>query len=986
MKDLIKLFFVFTLFIIPVLSSANQSNTKQEEILLPIQKSYSTNFVAPQYSPMASKWADFEKENGNWTVLLDNATKTPHRAFGKPIQIKGYSKITNSNVKQASLSFLRDNASTFNINVNDLKFIRATEVKNKWYVSFRQKYQNMEVLYSEIELRIFENAKVMAFGVSFYNDINIDPVPSIDYQKAVESSIEDFNGKTKNEIALLSNENAGKTFILPIKYKDKVSYKLVYDVVFRSNDPYGDYISYIDAHSGEVLYRKNMTMHMQKITSTGKVKMNNAHEDPVDVNFPYQHIMIGGEQYTSDENGELEIEITEKTPVEAEFSGEYCKAYFKDKEDAFFQDTLLPGEDLTIIWNDENSHPFERSVYYQTNRIHKWFKDMDPEMTSMDFPVKVQLLWSFPYGTNASCNYTGDTLSFWNVSDDKYNFSETPGILFHEYGHAVNFRLYMDLGVPRGMENMTTHEALADATACFILDDHRLGYGSTTAKPELYMRNLKNDFVFPDDIKGESHHDGQILGGAFWDLREATSLQYASEISHFARYGTPDDPNVGVAFSEWFIEVLIADDDDGDLTNGTPHFQEIVESFNKHQIGTALILSSNFSHEPLQDTEIYDQDFRVEFQMDIPDFPNSKPEEIKVIYSTDDWNTQTEIIATEYEEGMYYADIPAQSEPEVIQYYIAAKDNYTEEFKKLTLDSDFNAYLFLAGYYDYIYQPFESLGEWTIGADDDTAVNGAWQLGVPQGISIGASMKIQPNADHTEDGTKCMVTDPNVGYNFTQHMLGPGQTSFISPVYDLSNIEKPVILFYRWFIGFAFVQPNWPEDPYIQVLYRSDENDEWSSIYKSTDGEDDWLKVVVPIPEEVHGTDHFEVKFVANNTNRNNGVFFEALVDDFKILSASEVQTSVNDRFPGVNLKVYPNPFAESTSISCYFDNPQDVTIKIHDLLGNPVFTEKITNLTGYWMYDWDGTNNLGNELSSGVYILNMTVGNKNTSMKIIKQ
>jgi hypothetical protein len=969
-------------------SAYADNNYKQYEILLPNQVDLKTNFVSPQSTEMAQNWNEFKKQNGNWTVLIDNATKTPHRAFGKPISIDGFSKITNDNVESASLTFLRKYANTFNLNVNGLTFVRANNVNGKWYVSFTQNYQDKAVLHSEVELRISEDANVFAFGVSFYNDIDLNPTPSISYNKAVENSIADFETKSKNKVSMLSNDDAGKSFILPIKNGDKVDYKLVYDVKFRSEAPFGDFVSYVDAHSGDIIYRKNMMMQAgQSIRSQGEIKMRQPQDERQLIFFPYQHLLINGEKYTTDENGDLNVEVTERSEITAKFEGEFCKAYFTDRQNASYKDTVEPGEDFIIEWDDTNSHSFERNVYYHTNKVHSWIKEIDPNMTAMDFPVNVQLLWNYQMGTNASSNMTGDTLAFWNVSDQNLKFAETPGVLYHEYGHAINFRMYMDLGVPDGMQNFTTHEALADITACMILDDHRLGLGCDITRPDYHLRDLKNDLVYPEDIEGESHHDGQILGGAFWDLREMTSNEYVAHISHFARYGVPDDPNVGVAFAEWFIETIIADDDDNDLTNGTPHFQEILTAFNNHQIGTSLMLSSSFAHDPLQDTDVFDQDFRVDFEIGVPDFPNIKPESVKVVYSIDNWESQSELEANEYENNKYFANIPPQQEASIIQYYIMAKDNYSEEYIRLPLGESTETYLFLAGYYDYIYEKFEELGAWTIGADDDTAMNGRWQIGRPVSVNLGGAYQLQPGEDHSEEGVNCFCTDPSVSNYFFQHMLGPGKTSFISPVYDISKIERPVIRFFKWFGGIAFAQASYPEKPYFQVEMRYGDSEEWISIYKNTDGEFDWKKVVTPIPAEAHASEKFQLKFVANNTSTGFGIMFEALVDDFEILSANDPgPLSVEDDELLNSLSIHPNPFDDMTTIGIYLDRPTDLNISIYDMLGNPVFNAIDNNASGYWMYNWDGKDSFGNELSAGVYVININTGSQQITSKLIKK
>jgi len=50
--------------------------------------------------------------------------------------------------------------------------------------------------------------------------------------------------------------------------------------------------------------------------------------------------------------------------------------------------------------------------------------------------------------------------------------------------------------------------------------------------------------------------------------------------------------------AEFFIEILVADDDDANLSNGTPHFDEIVTR-SRHGIGTSFYI--NVQHTALDD-------------------------------------------------------------------------------------------------------------------------------------------------------------------------------------------------------------------------------------------------------------------------------------------------------------------------------------------------------------------------------------------------
>ena len=76
-------------------------------------------------------------------------------------------------------------------------------------------------------------------------------------------------------------------------------------------------------------------------------------------------------------------------------------------------------------------------------------------------------------------------------------------------------------------------------------------------------------------------------------------MAVAEDLVHTAKHGIPDDPNPGEAFSEFFIEVLVADDDNGNLSDLTPHFYPIVFAFNNHGIGTGYMIQ--IVHTPSED-------------------------------------------------------------------------------------------------------------------------------------------------------------------------------------------------------------------------------------------------------------------------------------------------------------------------------------------------------------------------------------------------
>jgi len=78
----------------------------------------------------------------------------------------------------------------------------------------------------------------------------------------------------------------------------------------------------------------------------------------------------------------------------------------------------------------------------------------------------------------------------------------------------------------------------------------------------------------------------------------------------------------------------------------------------------------------------------------------------------------------------------------------------------------------------------------------------------------------------------------------------------------------------------------------------------------------------------------------------------------------------------------YPNPFNPTTAIKYQLPESQNVTLEIYNSLG-----EKIRTLVnyyqnaGYHTAQWDGMNNAGHSVASGMYLYRITAG-KFTSVK----
>ncbi|MBI5325738.1 MAG: PKD domain-containing protein [Ignavibacteriae bacterium] len=894
---------------------------KDGSILLPSQKNKTktvSNFTnAPLSNP---EWKDFFNANGKWSVMIDKTTMTPFRAFGKPIQIENVSNITNDNVQSASMQFLNVNSAVLNINPSNLKLTKAKKVNKLWYVGYKQVYEGLEVLTSGVELRIRDDGKVTAFKVEYYNNINISTTPTVPLQKAMETASVGLKYNIKKDVT----QSEGKTYILPVKNKGKVDFKLVYDIKVETKQPLGFYNSFVDAHSGNIVWRINKVCEINTTVNVkGMVKDKYSYQTEQLKSFPHQYVNIGTERNVADENGVFTKDVPSLNSISAKMQGTWAKVSYMDfygneSDTAYYESSLTPGANFALNWNNNNSDIKERMLYYHATYIHDYLKNLDSSFHGLDKQVNLYIQASFSPNAGAA----GSDIYFQEPYLPEYKFTETPSILYHEYTHNVNYQLYDKINgtVDVGMLNLTCNEATADVGSALMIDDEMIGRGAFASDSNKNIRTLNNINIYPDSIDGESHHDGQILSGAFWDFKKLTSRDIVEKVSHFAKYGTPDNLDVGLAFNDWFFETIVSDDNQGsgdnDLSNGTPHLSEICTAFNMHHIGTDLAMVISFEHTPLEDTKNITEPYLVEFNLKSePNYLNSHPDSVYIVYSIDNMKTLNlipaiKVISNDPLDTKYKAEIPALPTGTMVKYYIHAKESVSGRNFKFTVDyPDFTPYQFLIGYDTFVKEEFEIENNWSVGSPDDNASNGVWERAVPKDESIENGDNIdtlQPGEDHSINGNKCFVTGSNVFIdrpirtsNFFEYLndvqsalqgMPNGTTTLISGLYDLSHVTNPIVRYFRWFTNEfwnLFELPN-PENGSLFIFsISSNAGSSWIPVDTLNTSTWGWYKILVKIDDYVKLTNRMRFKFTVLPIINSQSVPYtmtEGIVDDFEIL------------------------------------------------------------------------------------------------------
>jgi hypothetical protein len=929
-------------------------------------------------------------EKAKWIFSDIENTNVHTQAFGKPIKIVGYTTLDNSNIEKAAKEFLFQNKHTLNIDPDVLQLMSAKFINNRWYLSFAQYYNGIKVLLSNVELRIFKNGNVFAMSSDYYSGINVDLTPSINIENAGKFAVKDLDFVTGKDI-INKSENL---FILPVKSGTATIYKLVYNFDINLKSQNKSYFSYIDANTGEVVWRQNKIFSaITEIKLEGNIRTKNSFSPETKMPMANQYITVGDSIYTSDKNGNISVNIDKPTVFETNFSGTNVIVINDDKPNTNIKDSIYPNQTKNFVWSDANSLKQQRYLYHYANYIHDYIKSIDPELSCMDFQLQINILYDL---NSANASSDGKNLQYWGANAKGYHFAETPEILYHEYGHSITTLLYQSLGKQDGMVNGACHEALADITAALVNDIPKVGIGAFDDTSKI-IRTVQNSLKYPNNITGESHDDGQILAGAFWDLRKAVSLDYARHISHFARYGTPDDPETGLAFSKWLFETIVADDDDGDLTNGTPHIAEIIESFEKHGIYGYIYSYNTFSHIPPGATQDTVNPYIMNFSIQSLPVLYSL-DSVSCNYSIDNLKTMHKVLAVKAGESNYIASIPAHPRGTVIKYYFSAWNQNNQ--KSINYSQDMNSitpYKLIVGYERALLEDFEKYNGWKTGDKNDDASAGLWERNIPEEAILQfmisetetLDMPVQPGKNHTENGKFCLVTDHTGGKSVDMMDFMPqGTTTITSPVYDMSKLKNPVINYYRWFF-------NKPITIQTGALFTSEISfnggNKWTQVER-VNNSSEWEKCTITVNDFGIPSNKMMLRFRVRNTMTSYGYpagFAEALVDDLEIMTGNDavLSTSVEDNSANISeidLNFYPNPVNNFAIINYNVKYNSLVVIILINSLGETISTILDEyKQAGSYNLEWYA-NNSNNKIVPGMYFVQLCTQTETKTTKIL--
>ena len=315
--------------------------------------------------------------------------------------------------------------------------------------------------------------------------------------------------------------------------------------------------------------------------------------------------------------------------------------------------------------------------------------------------------------------------------------------------------------------------------------------------------------------------------------------------------------------------------------------------------------------------------------------------------------------------NQYQGEIPAQSPGKIIYYYFSAQDSLNN-----VVNFPLGAPHFKFKFYvntDVITFDFEDgLIHWETGG-----INNSWNW-----TSVSA-----------HSGRFGLTDSPQGGYKNNTDSWASIKESL-----DLSNTTNPQLSFWhrhQFLLGdTGFVEIN------------TDGGKGWVRISSPfVDTQNDWTQVNLPLNSYIgHSSVNFRFHFTSDGASTGDGWYVDDVQINFHPTSVEEEPASIPADF--TLLQNYPNPFNPVTTITFKVQGsppkadpplaeklkvPLPTTLKIYNILGQKVRTlVDEPKSAGKYEVIWDGRNDKGEEVASGLYFYQLSTENNRITKKML--
>ncbi len=916
-----------------------------------------------------------DRYNGNWRVHSWNSqTGAPRWVYGTSVRVADRI-LDATDVERLARQVISENRDVLRADPSELRLTSTPHAMGKWTAHFQQTWNGIDVHGATVRVLFSESGKLMLMGSDFQPSIELSPIPVYSAAQATEiaRSALPFNPATDRI------EGEATLLVLPVPLSEtQVEHHLVWRIRVRTEDPLGAWMTHVDAHTGEIIWRYNDIHFAYNGTTSAPVQIYGYCDGITETFLPYLRINVSGVGTVySDVAGNWSINGSGgDRAVTSDLYGLYVDVNNMGGDQAAFAGTAQENVPLNVRFDDANAQHDERDTYLAVNQVHDFFQLFDPSFSYCNTRITANV------SRNATCNaYWDGTINFYREGGGCANTGELQQVVHHEFGHGIQNAI---LG---GQGSQGLGEGNSDINGNLITQDPIIGRGFYLDNCVSGIRNSVNNYIYPDDVVGEEiHFAGQVIAGFNWDAMVGLQLQYGMEQGtimsaerwHFGRVLM--HPNTQ---PDQVLATFIADDDNDNLDDGTPNHAIFCQAATNHGFACPAILVGVFIYHtahPYTGDNLQGYDVTMT-AVSLPDGEwDIVANSTAIHYRVNGGDFSDVAMSPTGNPDEFSGVIPAQPYGSIVEYYISAMDT-GNNLGTSPIDAPTSLHYFQVN--DEFPDDMEIVTAWTGGADGDNASSGRWVQADPVGTTYNGQ-QVQPENDHTTDpGHICWITgNGSVGGAAGEADVDGGKTTLLSPSFDLTDATQVQVSYWKYYTN---DKGNAPGQDYWQVGVTNDDGATWTPIENTLTSTNAWVENVFDLFTYVPDPGVVQFRFIAEDSG--SGSLVEAGVDDFSLTAVFNTADAedFNVRLVAGLGPNTPNPFGPQTDIRFRLAEAGPVSLAVYDATGRRVKSlAEGTMVAGDYSLRWDGTDQAGHSLSAGVYFCRLEAGGRTFSSRMM--
>ncbi|MDX2199084.1 MAG: hypothetical protein SF069_08950 [Phycisphaerae bacterium] len=824
-------------------------------------------------------------------------------------RVYGQTMATGGSAEESAAKFRVEHAGVFGVAAGDLKphsiledrratqglmYDRETGEYKFTLVYFTQYHQDIEVYRSDLRvLTRNEPGFPVVLAASSLRELDgfqipAERLPNLRSDGFIQSAFATAQQSALNNAPNLKNFTEPKLVIWAgvddMKVEPRAALTFVGDDALVAGGYVNEKWLYVaDAETGEILHQEDQILDVDiSGTVSGVATEGSGSEqcgNEVPTPMPYARVTVGATTAFADVNGNFTIPNPGSTAVTVTSGvrGQYFRVADQVSGDPVLSQSVTPPGPVNFVHNAANTDERRRgevNAYIHANRVRDYVLNVNPSYPTIggqtEFTVTVNETGGICPG---NAQYTGTSLRFCLSGGGQPNTAWT-SVVYHEYGHHL---------VATGGSGQGAYgEGMGDVTSVLLLDESGIGFGffGPCAQP---LRNASNSCTFSastcSSCGSAIHTCGQLISGAVWETRNELAithpLTYRQIISDLALNSILLHTGTSIA-SDITIDFLTLDDNDADISNGTPNFQAICTGFGEKGLPCPPLDPIGFVYPGGRpDTIAPNQPFVISVNATaLTDSP--VPGTGQLSYRIGSSGPFTTVSMTQTSPNNYQATLPATPCPQTIEYYFSVQ-SVASGVVRNPENAPTSVYRAVAanGTITNVEYNFQTNPGWTV---NTTATDGGWDTN--PAVPVGGCNRGNPQADFDGSG-QCWMTD-NSAANACNSDVDGGATTLTSQVFNLSGLAAPSVTYARWFSNNT---GGGPETDTLRVEISTNGGTNWSvletvgptSTSPNPEIAGGWFVKTYPIPNSAQ----FRIRFVTEDVGTASVV--EAAIDAFEI-------------------------------------------------------------------------------------------------------